>query len=162
MNAIAVMIPVVLLLLHAPTAFAGGEAGSPPADRPSLSLIGHTLALNIDPASHRLSATDAMVVNAGPKGLDGATFHLSKWLKVASIVSDTDDGDPCRFSSVPDADHRDVQLITIQCPRARANHRTTLRWRYDGPIDDPPREPRHLRFVTPSETSGHIGPEGAS
>ncbi len=27
-------------------------------------------------------------------------------------------------------------------------------------IDDPPRDPRHLRFVTPSETAGHIGPEG--
>ena len=29
-----------------------------------------------------------------------------------------------------------------------------------GVVDDPPRDPRHLRFVTPSETSGHIGPEG--
>jgi hypothetical protein len=36
----------------------------------------------------------------------------------------------------------------------------TLQWRYEGAIDDPPREPRHLRFVTPSETSGHIGSEG--
>ena len=33
-------------------------------------------------------------------------------------------------------------------------------WTYHGLIDDPPREPRHLRFVTPSETSGYIGPEG--
>lgn len=27
-------------------------------------------------------------------------------------------------------------------------------------INDPPRDPRHLRFVTPSETSGHIGEDG--
>jgi aminopeptidase N len=27
-------------------------------------------------------------------------------------------------------------------------------------INDPPKEARHLRFVTPSETAGHIGPEG--
>lgn len=31
---------------------------------------------------------------------------------------------------------------------------------YRGQINDPPREPRHLRFVTPSETAGHIGSEG--
>ncbi len=31
---------------------------------------------------------------------------------------------------------------------------------YHGQINDPPREPRHLRFVTPSETAGHIGLEG--
>jgi hypothetical protein len=31
---------------------------------------------------------------------------------------------------------------------------------YHGLINDPPREPRHLRFVTPSETAGHIGSEG--
>ncbi|TLY19150.1 MAG: M1 family metallopeptidase [Nitrospirae bacterium] len=31
---------------------------------------------------------------------------------------------------------------------------------YAGELNDPPKEPRHLRFVTPSETSGHIGPEG--
>lgn len=33
-------------------------------------------------------------------------------------------------------------------------------WTYRGVINDPPKEPRHLRFVTPSETAGHIGPEG--
>ena len=27
-------------------------------------------------------------------------------------------------------------------------------------MNDPPTEPRHLRFVTPSETAGHVGPEG--
>jgi hypothetical protein len=36
----------------------------------------------------------------------------------------------------------------------------TLIWVYRGSLNDPPREPRHLRFVTPSETAGHIGEEG--
>ncbi|HEU4686313.1 MAG TPA: M1 family aminopeptidase [Nitrospira sp.] len=36
----------------------------------------------------------------------------------------------------------------------------TIAVSYHGVIDDPPKEPRHLRFVTPSETSGHIGSEG--
>ena len=36
----------------------------------------------------------------------------------------------------------------------------TLDVHYHGVINDPPRDPRHLRFVTPSETAGHIGPEG--
>ena len=36
----------------------------------------------------------------------------------------------------------------------------TLEVHYHGVINDPPRDPRHLRFVTPSETAGHIGLEG--
>jgi aminopeptidase N len=38
--------------------------------------------------------------------------------------------------------------------------KVALVWVYRGPINDPPKEPRHLRFVTPSETAGHIGLEG--
>ena len=36
-----------------------------------------------------------------------------------------------------------------------------LEWAYEGVVNDPPRQSRHLRFVTPSETAGHIGEEGA-
>jgi aminopeptidase N len=36
----------------------------------------------------------------------------------------------------------------------------TLDVHYHGVINDPPRDARHLRFVTPSETAGHIGPKG--
>jgi len=84
-NAIAVMLPFLSLLLHGSVAFGGG-AGSTSADRSSLSLIGHRLVLEIDPGSHRLSATDAMVVNAGPGGVDGARFHLSQALKARTAV----------------------------------------------------------------------------
>ena len=160
MKAIAAMSLFVSLLLGAFDSFGGGQAGSPSAVRPPLSLVGHALSLDIDPASHRLTATDAMVVDAGPGGIDGATFHLNKALTVASIVSGKDEGEPCRFSSVPDADRREVQLITIHCGHHGPGRRMTLQWRYEGAIEDPPREPRHLRFVTPSETSGHIGSEG--
>lgn len=36
----------------------------------------------------------------------------------------------------------------------------TLEWLYEGIVHDPPRGGRELRFVAPSETTGHIGPEG--
>ena len=51
------------------------------------------------------------------------------------------------------------QRILVTLPPGHAT-RMTLLVNYRGPINDPPREPRHLRFVTPSETAGHIGPEG--
>jgi aminopeptidase N len=35
-----------------------------------------------------------------------------------------------------------------------------LEWDYDGTINDPPRDRGQLRFVIPSETTGHIGPDG--
>ena len=52
------------------------------------------------------------------------------------------------------------RVILLQPEGAAEDHRVRLRFSYRGVIDDPPRDPRHLRFVTPSETSGHIGPEG--
>ncbi|WP_455244553.1 M1 family metallopeptidase [Petrachloros mirabilis] len=52
-----------------------------------------------------------------------------------------------------------TQQVVVTLPKHMVG-RITLLWSYRGVIDDPPKEPRHLRFVTPSETSGHIGPEG--
>jgi hypothetical protein len=52
-----------------------------------------------------------------------------------------------------------AQQITISSKVVAAGL-VTLDVHYHGVINDPPRDPRHLRFVTPSETAGHIGPEG--
>ena len=148
------------LLLHTSGSFGADRAASPSAIPQTLSLVGHALSLEIDPSGHRLKAVDAMVVNAGPGGIDGATFHLNKALQVTSVLLADGHEDPCGFSSAPDPNRQDVQRITIQCRRVDPRQKVTLQWRYEGVIDDPPREPRHLRFVTPSETSGHIGLEG--
>ena len=52
-----------------------------------------------------------------------------------------------------------AQQVTIPSQVVAAGL-VTLDVHYHGVINDPPRDPRHLRFVTPSETAGHIGPEG--
>ncbi len=53
------------------------------------------------------------------------------------------------------------QAVTVRFSRPlQVDETVTLLWHYQGEINEPPREPRHLRFVTPSETAGHIGAEG--
>jgi hypothetical protein len=53
-----------------------------------------------------------------------------------------------------------TQIVTIEFQEAIVNRAITLDWEYEGVIHDPPKEPRHLRFVTPSDTAGYIGSEG--
>src|SRR6185503_8489512 len=75
-----------------------------------------------------------------------------------SVGSDTSIHDvpfELEHGSVPES----AQQVTIP-PQAVAAGLVTLDVHYHGVINDPPRDPRHLRFVTPSETAGHIGPEG--
>src|SRR2546422_11648880 len=58
-------------------------------------------------------------------------------------------------------DTRHAHQVVVRLDRqARAGETLIVDFDYAGEINDPPKEPRHLRFVTPSETSGHIGPEG--
>lgn len=49
--------------------------------------------------------------------------------------------------------------VSLRAPSVR-DQTVTLEWSYEGILNDPPRDPRQLRFVTPSETDGHIGNEG--
>jgi hypothetical protein len=59
------------------------------------------------------------------------------------------------------AREEEEQLVTVHLNEEAASGQiVTLDWSYEGTINEPPREPRHLRFVTPSETAGHIGSEG--
>ena len=52
-----------------------------------------------------------------------------------------------------------TQHITIPASAVSADT-ITIALSYHGTINDPPKDPRNLRFVTPSETAGHIGSEG--
>jgi len=92
-------------------------------------------------------------------------FTLAPSMRVESIqlISRNNDESPvaqrevpfkCKMLSEPSTQHVVVTLTK------QMDVRVTLLWKYRGVIDDPPKEPRHLRFVTPSETGGHIGPEG--
>ncbi len=138
-----------------------GKAGELPSSPPA--IIRHELHASIDPDQHQLTVIDRMVVRVGDSQppLD---FTLAKSLRLETVALVTSVGNEERLTPVPtslgdaaiDSNLRSLRI-------SLADHQqedVTLEWRYRGAIDDPPREPRHLRFVTPSETSGHIGPEG--
>lgn len=126
----------------------------------------HQLALELSPESHRLIATDRVTVEGGAPGQELA-FSLAPTLLLERVEDLTHCQDPCEFApSVPFARDRSSsqtqsQRILLKQPSANpTGGAIRLNFVYHGVIDDPPRDPRHLRFVTPSETAGHIGPEG--
>jgi len=138
-----------------------GQAGDPPASSPA--IIRHELHATIDPDRHQLIVIDRMVVRAGA-AQQPLEFTLAKSLHPDTIALVTRVGNEERLLPVPiplgdAATDSNLKFLRLSLPDHQHGE-VTLEWRYRGTIDDPPREPRHLRFVTPSETSGHIGPEG--
>lgn len=138
-----------------------GQAGDPPAS-PS-AIIRHELRTSIDPDQHQLTVIDRMVVRVGgsQSPLD---FTLATSLRLEMVALVTRVGNEERLipvsTSLGDATiDSNLRSLQVSLPD-HLQGSVILEWRYRGAIDDPPREPRHLRFVTPSETSGHIGPEG--
>ncbi len=116
--------------------------------------------------------------------LDRLSFSLNAALRVTRIEERSESGrrplpfttepaphDPPSASLAPEGkgqgegQHSEpepgIQVVTVslRTPSAR-DQILTLEWSYEGMLNDPPREPRQLRFVTPSETAGHIGSEG--
>ncbi len=138
-----------------------GQAGDSPALSPA--IIRHELRASIDPGLHQLTVIDRMVVRVGDSQppLD---FTLAKSLRLDTVALVTRAGTEERLTPVltslgDAAIDSNLRSLLVLLPDHRQGE-VTLEWRYRGAIDDPPREPRHLRFVTPSETSGHIGQEG--
>ena len=126
----------------------------------------HQLTLELRPDSHQLVATDRVTVAGGVPGQELA-FSLAPTLLLERVEDLTHCQDPCEVvPSVPFARDRSSsqaesqRILLKQPPSTRAGGSVRLKFVYHGVIDDPPRDPRHLRFVTPSETAGHIGPEG--
>lgn len=121
----------------------------------------HDLFVQIDPERHALLAADRLTIEAIPGrplrlSLAG-TLHLDR---LALSQSTTDDiGRDLPFQIEREATAPFGQYITVPAALVTAGA-MTLTAHYHGVIDDPPKEPRHLRFVTPSETAGHIGAEG--
>lgn len=153
-------LPVVLLAVVVP----GRGLAAPSASVPAR-ILQHELAVELIPDSHRLLAHDRLTIEL-PGSATTVTFTLAPTLHVESVVlqAHSDTGHPERSDKLlPFAVERHAepatQRILVTLPPRREG-RTTLAWTYRGAIDDPPKEPRHLRFVTPSETAGHIGPEG--
>jgi aminopeptidase N len=131
----------------------------------NVTSIHHILSAELVPATHELFASDQIELDIEPQATS-VTFTLAHTLHVESIAMRTRP-----FSGGQNGLDKIVQfksmrlpetagqLIVVPVPKER-DRKVTLVMHYSGRINDPPREPRHLRFVTPSETAGHIGSEG--
>ena len=128
-------------------------------------IVVHDLTVELTPASHELIARDRIELEL-PGQTTTVAFTLAPSLRVESIVlqahtgvDQRQDDDRAISFTTEHLSQPSTQRIVVTLAPARAG-RAILIWTYRGMINDPPKEPRHLRFVTPSETSGHIGPEG--
>ncbi len=153
----------VLLLLQGPGCAVLSVPVPSQPDVPAFSLLRHDIQLTIDPASHRMRGLDRVTIRAGGKEAREIHVTLNKALVVAWVSRD---GAllPFRPQPLPPSAELDItrthQIVVWLDRPAVAGETFALDFDYAGEITDPPKEPRHLRFVTPSETSGHIGPEG--
>lgn len=135
------------------------------SDQENVTSIHHTISAELILAAHELVASDQIELDIEPQ-VTPVTFSLAPTLHVDSITMQThsaSDGQRSPDEVVPFTSVRPsetmVQRIVVSLPKDHGR-RVTLVMSYRGQINDPPREPRHLRFVTPSETAGHIGLEG--
>ncbi|HYM37429.1 MAG TPA: M1 family aminopeptidase, partial [Nitrospiraceae bacterium] len=127
-------------------------------------ILHHALEVRLVPDRHELLAVDQMAVKALADGVQEATFTLHGHLQVVLVVEQRPAGaQPVSVQAAPATGSPGTgQVVTIRLNRPLNRDETVqLMWQYRGAINEPPREPRHLRFVTPSETAGHIGIEGA-
>ena len=138
-------------------------AASPVEERPL--ILSHDLAVELLPGTHELLARDEIIVEA-PIETTKLAFTLAPAVHVESVtvMAPTAQSTPGHSESAVTFTtelfaQQSRQRILVTLPKAHDKY-VTLVWAYRGRIDDPPKEPRHLRFVTPSETAGHIGPEG--
>ena len=137
------------------------RAAVSPADRES-PLLHHHLSVELIPHTHEITVTDRIELEIEPNR-PSLTFTLAPTLQIESIRMGTPsaldtEGMPVSFARMRSGEASSEQ-VTVTLPRDYSR-KMTLTWTYRGPLNDPPREPRHLRFVTPSETAGHIGEEG--
>lgn len=143
--------------------WAPGAAASSISDRPV--VLSHDLAVELRPSTHELIGRDQIDIEL-PLRAAAVTFSISPTVKIDRIllrahpaVSTATVSDTALSFTTEQVVQPPEQRVTVALPGAH-DGRVTLVWIYRGTIDDPPKEPRHLRFVTPSETAGHIGPEG--
>ncbi|HEU5408549.1 MAG TPA: M1 family aminopeptidase, partial [Nitrospira sp.] len=150
-------------LLAASIAHTWGVSALPAQE--NVTNIQHTLSAELILAAHELVASDQIELEVEPE-VTSVTFTLAPTLHVESIAMQThsvSDGQGNQDEVVPFtsgySSETTVQHVVVSLPKGHGR-RVTLVMSYRGQINDPPREPRHLRFVTPSETAGYIGLDG--
>lgn len=128
-------------------------------------LVHHDLSVKLAPVTHEMTAEDRIALELDEQ-VRSVSFTLAGTLQVDSIavevpsmtIGQTKSSQLASFTTVQSPESS-AQRIIVMLPEEHGR-KLTLVWVYRGLINDPPREPRHLRFVTPSETAGYIGPEG--
>ena len=131
---------------------------------PRVVIRHHELFVQIVPHQHVLIVKDRLTLEV-PQQKVPIRFSLASTLQIDHIALVQESaGTKSLTFDVPFTIERgptpeSVQQIMIP-PQVATAGLVTLDVHYHGVINDPPRDPRHLRFVTPSETAGHIGPEG--
>jgi hypothetical protein len=131
---------------------------------PRVVIRHHDLFVQIVPEQHALIAKDRLILEV-PQPQSPIRFTLASTLQIDHIALVQESaGTESSIHDVPfELEHgsapESVQEVSIPSQIVAAGQ-VTLDVYYHGIINDPPRDPRHLRFVTTSETAGHIGPEG--
>ena len=156
--------PLYLIALCLTGAVEARAASLSPTDQES-PLLHHHLSVELTPGTHEIMATDQIELEIEPNR-PSLSFTLAPTLRIESIRMGTPSavgregtaGMPVPFARMRSGE-RASQHVIVTLPKNH-NRKMTLTWIYRGSINDPPKEPRHLRFVTPSETAGHIGEEG--
>jgi hypothetical protein len=157
----ATLVIVAALLLADGLALAGGAIAEGAAR--SADILHHDLSVELAPEQHRLRATDRMTVTVPAGAPPSLSWSLNPALRMTAVMHE---GRPLRWAVQPLAGEgqagRDrLQQVTVPLAAPVVEQRELkLEVRYEGLFDDLPRESRQLRFVTPSETGGHIGGEG--
>ena len=148
------------LLSHGPL---GMAYGADPV-LPRAVIRHHDLFVQIVPDRHTIIAKDRLTLEV-PQQKSPIRFSLAPTLQVdrLTLIRTSDEAQGSFQDVAFEIEHgsspESAQQILISS-QALAAGSVTLEVDYHGLINDPPRDPRHLRFVTPSETAGHIGPEG--
>ncbi len=143
-----------LLLTIIPTA--DGDSALPKNDDDV--LVHHNISVGLTPATHELAAKDQIELEVTAQ-VKSVTFTLAQTLQVESITLGQESSSQVASFTTVQIPDSSAQRIVVMLPEEHGR-KVALVWVYRGPINDPPKEPRHLRFVTPSETAGHIGLEG--
>jgi aminopeptidase N len=131
---------------------------------PKIVIRHHELFVQIVPVQHVLIAKDRLSLEVLQSQIP-IRFSLASALQIDRVtLLDTSAGGEVLAHDVPfeleqGSTPESAQQVIIPSQVATVGP-MTLEVHYHGVINDPPRDPRHLRFVTPSETAGHIGPEG--
>lgn len=137
-------------------------SGFPPPS--PVELLRHELVLRVNPEDHRMQVQDRMTLRLLTAHQGRLSFALNPALQLTEVAlvqpgSRTVLSPAVKRTGGDKADEGVLQEIAVSLDQPPGSS-VTLEWVYEGRLNDPPRESRQLRFVTPSETAGHIGPDG--